>query len=174
LFEEHKSLIKSVIWKNHPLLAALHLDFEDVSQQLSITMLLAIRKFDPNRSESLAAHIRCSLQYEILNIKRRHKPHGVVGIPKDFRPEFRYLAGELPDGSAYELPVDDDMTAVEVSDLFGGLSEQEAEAVTLRLHGHPVRRKAHKAALEGVQRRFTPLYHGQEIPKNRQAKGVAA
>jgi hypothetical protein len=158
LFEEHRNIINSVIWKNRPLLAALRLEFEDVSQHLSITMLSAIRKFDPKRSESLGAHIRCSLQFEILNIKRRHKPHGITGVPKDIRPDFQYLDGELPDGSFYELPVGDDTTIVETADLFGSLSEHEAEAIKLRLQGHQVRRKVHKEALDGVRRRLTESY----------------
>jgi hypothetical protein len=158
LFEEHKSLINSVMWKNRPLLAALRLEREDVSQQLAIAMLTAIRKFDPNRSDSLGAHIRCSLQYEILGLKRRHKPHGVKGIPGSHRADFRYLDCELPDGGIYELPAEDDMTGIELSDLFNNLSELEAEVVSLKMQGYTIRRKVHKAALDGVRRKFMELY----------------
>jgi hypothetical protein len=158
LFEEYKNLINSVMWKNRPLLSALRLEREDVSQQLSITLLSAIRKFDPSRSESLGAHIRCSLQYEILTMKRRHKPHGIKGIPGDHRPNFRYLDCELPDSGIYELPSEDDMTAIEFSDLFNSLSELETEVINLKLQGHPIRRKVHKAALEGARQKFMELY----------------
>jgi hypothetical protein len=111
LFETHKNLIKITIWKNRVLLKALRLEDDDVAQQLSIAMLKAIRNFDPERSPSLAAHIRCSLQYEILNIKRRHKPCGITGVPKGERVSFLYLDRLLPDGDRFELPVYDDFSA---------------------------------------------------------------
>lgn len=96
LFEQHKNLINRTIRRNRPLLSALRLEDEDVAQQLSIAMLSAIRRFDPDRSESLAACIWYSLQYEVLNIKRRYKPHGVTGVPRGYRLEFLYLDGTLP------------------------------------------------------------------------------
>ena len=158
LFEKHRGLITSVIRKNRPLLFALRLEDEDVSQQLSITMLSAIRRFDPGRSASLAAHIRCSLQYEILNIKRRHKPHGVTGIPKGNRLNFLYLDGILPDGDVYELPCEDDATAIELTELFDSLSEHEAQAVDLEIQGYRPRRKTHTAALDKVRQRYTDMF----------------
>jgi DNA-directed RNA polymerase specialized sigma subunit len=158
LYEEHKHLIRSVIWKNRPLLAALRLEDEDVSQQLAIVMLSAIHRFDPERSASLVAHIRCSLQYEILNIKRRHKPHGVTGVPKGNRLDFQYLDNILSDGSTHELPVYDDTSRLDVSELLDSLTEQETEAVDRVMRGFRHRRKIHTAALEGVRRRYTLLY----------------
>ena len=158
LFEKHKSLINKAIWRNRPLLAALRLEDEDVAQQLAIAMLSAIRKFNPDRSASIAAHIRCSLQYEILSIKRRHKPHGVTGVPKDRRLDFLYLDNTLPDGSRYELPSNDDVTAVEFSELLESLSEPEAEAVRLKIKGYRLRRKTHTSALSAVRRKYVALY----------------
>ena len=158
LYEEHKNLITGVIRKNRPLLSALRLEFDDVSQHLSITLLSAIRKFDPDRSTSLAAHIRCSLQYEILNIKRRFRPHGITGVPKGYRPDFLYLDGVLTDGGVHDLPSDDDMTAIEFSELFDSLSEREDEALDMRLQGFPVRRKVHTEALDTVRHRYSVLY----------------
>ena len=158
LFQEHRNLISIVIWKNRPLLSALRLEHEDVSQQLAITMLLAIRKFDPDRSASLTAHVWCSLQYEILNIKRRFKPHGVTGIPKDCKPDFLYLDRLNTDGGLHELSCDDDMTAIDFHDLFECLSDAESEAFNLKIQGFPVRRKEHAAALDGVRKKYEDLY----------------
>lgn len=110
LFEKHKNLIQKTIWRNRPLLSALHLEDEDVAQQLAIALLLAIRRFDPDRSESLTAYLRYSLQYEILNIKRRFKPHGVTGVPQGCRVDFLYLDSVLPDGGSYELSCPPTMT----------------------------------------------------------------
>jgi hypothetical protein len=121
-------------------------------------MLLAIRKFDPNRSASLATFIRYSLQYEVLRMKRRHRPHGVTSIPKGERLDFLSLDKVMPDGNAYELPFDVDMTHFELSEFFESLSESEAEAVDLRLQGYPVRRKAQTAALGRVRQRYVALY----------------
>ncbi len=158
LYEEHKKLITKTIWRNRALLTALQLEDEDVSQQLAIVMLSAIRRFDPGRSSSLAAHIRCSLQYEILNIKRRHKPHGVTGIPKGMRVGFRYIGSIMPDGAAFELPYFDDTSGLEVSKLLSDMSEIEAIAVSMRIRGFPLKRKAHTAAIAGVRQRYTALY----------------
>lgn len=158
LFEEHKNLIQKTMWRNHLLLSALHLEDEDVAQQLAITLLLAIRRFDPDRSESLTAYLRYSLQYEILNIKRRFKPHGITGVPKGHRVDFLYLDNVLTGDRAYELPSDDDISSFEVSELFEHLTAKETEAVRLKVYGFPVRRKVHTAALAGVGRRYEELY----------------
>ncbi len=112
LFETHKNLIPQAIWKNHVLLKALRLEDEDVAQQLSIAMLRAIGNFNPARSSSLATHIRYALQYEILTIKRRHKPCGITGVPKGGRVSFLYLDRLMPDGGMFELPYYDDLSAV--------------------------------------------------------------
>jgi hypothetical protein len=98
------------------------------------------------------------MQYEILNIKRRYKPHGITGVPNDYRMDFLYLDGALPDGDVYELPTDDDMTAIEFSELLDGLSALEAEAVELNIQGYPIRRKSHIHALDNVRHRYAELY----------------
>ena len=70
LYKEHKHLIGKIINRNWPLLAALKLEREDVSQELSIAMIEAIQRFDPERSESLERYLWYSLQYEVLNMKQ--------------------------------------------------------------------------------------------------------
>jgi len=120
-------------------------------------MLKAIRKFDPERSPSLSAYIRYALQYEILNIKRRYKPHGVTGIPKGYKVNFVYINNELPDGSTYELPADNDLSAVDMSELLNSLTDIESEAVRIKMRGRSLRRKAHITALDSVRRRYTEL-----------------
>jgi hypothetical protein len=158
LFEEHRPLITSVIRKNRTLLFALRLEYEDVSQQLSIAMLSAIRKFDPDKSPSLAAHIRCSLQFEILNIKRIHKPFGITGVPKGHRLDFMCLDNIGPDGSVYELATNDDVTAIEFSEFFDSLSEHEAYVVDLAIQGYRPRRKEHTSALNKARQQYTSLF----------------
>jgi len=157
LFEEHKHLISKTIWRNRPLLTALRLEDEDVAQQLAIKMLSAIQKFNPDRSASMATHIRYSLQYEILNIKRRHKPHGIAGVPKGDRLNFLCLDYTTPDGYAVEIPTDDDVSGVEVSEMLECLSDAEAEVVDLKMQGYRIRRKAHIAALDNARRKCAVL-----------------
>lgn len=161
LYEEHKSLINSTIRRNRPLLAALRLESEDVAQDLSIAMLSAIERFNPERSESLAAHITCSLQYEILNIKRRHKPHGITGVPKGERINFLYMDDELPNGGSYEIPSYDDTSAFEVSELLESLSEPESKVIELRTNGVYLRQKAQTATLNGVRRKYNAFYENE-------------
>jgi len=161
LFEEHQNLIQSMIRRNRPLLAALHLEDEDVAQDLSIRVLSAIERFDSERSESLAAHITCSLQYEILDMKRRYKPHGVTGVPKDKRMKFLYLDAVQTDGSIYEIPSYDDTSAFEVSELLENLSEPETEILDLKIKGFCLRRKTQTEALSGVRGKYTALYDNE-------------
>lgn len=64
------------------LLFALHLDRDDVYQELAIAALRAIESFDPSRSNSIKVHIWAKLQYAILDIKERHKPHGLAAFDR--------------------------------------------------------------------------------------------
>ena len=96
LFMEHCGKIKGLMRKNRSTLSALHLEDEDVWQQLSIALLLAIRRFDPGGSASPDAHIWRFLRHEMLNIKRRSGPHGVTGVPRGFRPDFTRLDETAP------------------------------------------------------------------------------
>lgn len=161
LFEKHISLINSTIRRNRPLLAALRLESEDVAQDLSIAMLSAIERFDPERSESLAAHIACSLQYEILNMKRHHKPHGITGIPNGERINFLYMDDELPNSGMCEIPSYSDTSTFEVAELFDDLTEPENKVIDLKANSFYLRRKAQTAMLDGVRCKYNALYENE-------------
>ena len=158
LFEEHKDLITGTIKRNRRLLVALRLEDDDMAQELAIAMLAAIRGFDPVRSESLAAHITCRLQYAILNMKRNHRPHGLTGVPGGERINFLYLNATRPNGGVCELPWVDDTSEVEVSELSNSLSTVEAEVISLREQGFQLKRKAHKEALAMARNKYSTLY----------------
>jgi 2-hydroxychromene-2-carboxylate isomerase len=121
-------------------------------------MISAIRRYDPDREVPMAAYISISLQYEILNIKRRHKPHGMTGVRQDTRLDYVYLDGILSDANLAGLSSNDDHAAVELSELLEGLSDTEAEALGMSIRGHRIRSKAHAAALERVRRKYAGLY----------------
>ena len=62
IFMEHLDLINRTIYRNRLLLYALHLDWDDVYQELAIAALQAIDTFDAQRSESVKVHIWAKLQ----------------------------------------------------------------------------------------------------------------
>ena len=74
IFMENIDLINRTLRLHRFLLYALHLELEDVYQELAITALQAIDSYDDRRCDSVAVHIWAELQYEILNLKRRCSP----------------------------------------------------------------------------------------------------
>jgi len=75
----HK-LIWWTIHRNRCLLRALRLEDEDTYQDLAVTAIKAIDSYDPERSASLEKHVAQKLQYAILDMKRRQKPHGITRL----------------------------------------------------------------------------------------------
>ena len=82
IFIENMELINRTMHRHRLLLFALHLDRDDVYQELAIAALRAIESFDPSRSNSIKVHIWAKLQYAILDIKERHKPHGLAAFDR--------------------------------------------------------------------------------------------
>jgi DNA-directed RNA polymerase specialized sigma24 family protein len=158
IFKEHQHIIKSVMWRNRALITALKLEYEDVAQDLALAMFTAIPKFDPARSDSLGAHLRCKLQYELLTIKRQHKPHGITGLSSEKRLVFSFVDEPLPDGGSYELPVSDDTSGIEAWELCRDLSPEQAHALRLKLQGHYIKRKGPLVALCEVRQKYAALY----------------
>ena len=86
IFMEHMNLINRTMHRNRPLLYALHLDPDDVYQELAIAALQAIDSFDARRCDSVKVHIWAKLQYTILDIKRQYRPHGLTPQGGSSRP----------------------------------------------------------------------------------------
>ena len=101
IFMENEEIITRVMRRNAPLLRALRLEWDDVYQELAVAMLNAINTFDPARSESLRAHIWMKLQYAVLDIKRRHSPHGMTAMGNSLSPQFYSV--ELAEEQGYPL-----------------------------------------------------------------------
>lgn len=71
IFIENMELINRTMHRHRLLLFALHLDRDDVYQELAIAALRAIESFDPSRSNSIKVHIWAKLQYA-----RENSAHG--------------------------------------------------------------------------------------------------
>ncbi len=161
LYDNHKGLIKSTIRRNRRLLNALHLEDDDVAQELSIAMLSAIERFKPERDVPLAAYVSIKLQYAILDMKRRFKPHGVTGVPQNERLRLIRLDAERPEGGTYEVPVLDDTGVLEFTELFESLSERESNVIKMAAQGYPVKRKAQADALGCVRKKYNQIYSSE-------------
>jgi len=84
IVEENLHCIDKVIRKNHALMKAAHLDYDDVYQQLAVRLIRCAANFDPDKG-TLKAHIYAQLQYELLSCKSPYRLTGITGAPSDFR-----------------------------------------------------------------------------------------
>ncbi len=84
IVEENLPCIDKVIRRNHALMRAAHLDYDDVYQQLAIRLIRCVSNFDPDKG-TLKTHIYSQLQYELLSCKAPYKLTGITGAPSDFR-----------------------------------------------------------------------------------------
>ena len=156
LFSEYINVLHWTIHKNRRLLRALHLENNDVFQELAIVMLKAIDGFDNTRSTSLFTHIICKLQYAVLNLRDHYKPHGITGIKRGQNVVFAYTDND--DFTLCSDWVDLAADCVIATDLLRSLSNEEREAVRIRLEGRRLRRKVQKAALLTAQEKIMSYY----------------
>lgn len=84
IVEEHLWCVKAVMKQNDALIRAAHLDRDDVFQQLSVRLILAVDRYDPDKSE-LKKHIFQQLRYELLSCKKPQALYGITNAPKDMR-----------------------------------------------------------------------------------------
>lgn len=84
IVEEHLWCIDSVMRKNHALIRAAHLDYEDVYQQLTLRLIRAVETFDPDKGV-LRVHIFAQLRYELLDCKTPCRRYGITGAPTTLR-----------------------------------------------------------------------------------------
>lgn len=106
IFLENEGMIRRTIRRNRLLIRALGMDLDDVYQELALAELKAIDGFDPSRSESIRGHIWVQLQYAVLDMKRRQRPHGLTGLGEQ-RPvvlSFEYTAEAYPASEEPAIP----------------------------------------------------------------------
>ena len=140
IMANHEYIVKIAINRNIALIKALRLEPEDVYQNLMISMLNAIEEYDPKRSDSIAAHIYAKIQFAILDMKRRHKPCGITktGNKRISFVSIEYYCG---DGDSYDIPVEDDIGSIDLSDILEVLSVSERDALDMRMNGYALRKK---------------------------------
>lgn len=84
IVEENLYRIDNAIRRNRALIRAVHLDRDDVYQQLALRLIRAVDTFDPEKGE-LGKHLHAQLQYEMLNCKDSRRRYGFTGAPYDLR-----------------------------------------------------------------------------------------
>ncbi len=83
LVEEHLWCIDSVIRQNRTLMAASHLNREDVYQSLAVRLVKAVGRYDPAKGCSLKGYIFDQLQYEMLTCNSPQSRYGFRDAPYD-------------------------------------------------------------------------------------------
>lgn len=148
VFEEHQYIIRACIKRNLPLIKALYLEIEDVAQDLSLRMLNAIERYDSSRERcsSLSTFLYSELQYEILNMSRRHRPAGIAGAAGGKGIELFYLDKPLENGTMFEIPTTECFERFEVLDAINALPPDERNVTICKVRGEPIRKKNEKEA----------------------------
>ena len=153
LLLEYENVIHWVMKINSPLIAALRLEYDDVFQDLSIAAIRAIDRYDPLKSESLLTHLISRLQYEILNIRIRHKCHGMTGA-EPRRMEIRFL--EINDSCTGS--VSDEFALVELREILSMLSADQRRVVSEKIAGRHHRKECEQILLEAAQQLIRNCY----------------
>lgn len=159
IFMEHMNLINRTMHRNRLLLYALHLDPDDVYQELAIAALQAIDSFDARRCDSVKVHIWAKLQYTILDIKRQYRPHGLTPQGGNSRPSAWPL--DLLGEDRVPPAMDDQEEQMQENRLRQALSHlepQEQHAVILYLKGARLVHKAEKHSFDSALDKLREFY----------------
>lgn len=71
IFLENEELIQNTIRRHWPMIRALHLERDDVYQELAMAALVAIETFDDCQSNNIRTHVWMQLQDAILRLKQQ-------------------------------------------------------------------------------------------------------
>lgn len=72
IVEEHLCCIDAVMRRNHALIRAARLEYDDVYQDLAICLILCVEQFDPEKG-SLRRYIRTQLCNELYDREEIHR-----------------------------------------------------------------------------------------------------
>ena len=164
IFMENEEIISRVMRRNYPLLRALRLEWDDVYQELAVVMLNAINTFDPARAESLHTHIWMELQYALLDIKRRHSPHGITAAGS--APSPRIYPVELAEEQGCPLhtyQTEDAIREQRLSQAMSRLEPQERHVVILYLNGESLRKKTQRDEFASALEKLRQFYQAAEL-----------
>ena len=176
IFMDHLDLIQRTLNRNRLLLYALHLEQDDVYQELAMAALQAIESFDASRSASISTHIWMQLQYAILDLKRRRKSHGLTGASA-FAPAVWSL--ELSEEYGHPIAVDpyeeEPLCEKRLRQALSKLAPSERQAVILYLEGTKPRRRAEREMLNIAMEKLREFYLAlqdatEEFPKQKDIK----
>ena len=153
IFMENIDLINRTLRRHRLLLYALHLELDDVYQELAIAALQAIDTYDDRRCDS-------KLQYAVLTIKRRNKPHGIMAC-EGFAPGV--LSLELSEDYGYpavaETGSDDDLIRERrLRQALARLEPQERRAVLDYLDGMKPARRSEKNSFDAALEKLRDFY----------------
>jgi len=154
---KYNNLIWWTIHQNRQLINALRLEEDDVYQDLVIAAIKALDNFNPAKSNSLFTHVAAKLQYEILHIKTRNKPHGVTGL-KGKSVTFLSVERHYKNGQPMEISVEVDFGEAEISDAFAQLDSEEETVLRMHMDGECIRRKQQRESLLAAQEKLQNFY----------------
>lgn len=158
IFIEHQNLIRVTIYKNMTLLRALKLNPEDVSQDLAISALKAIEKYDPARGKKLSNYILDMLQYEVLQMRQRSNRYcRAASVP--------VISLDAPisdeDERTLEIPVEVDYdSSLVVQEALSILCENEKHVVGIYLAGGKPVDKRQCKYMDRARKKVARFYRG--------------
>lgn len=157
LIMKNESVIYAVIRRNWVLIRALHLDVEDVYQDLYIAAMRAVEGFDSKKSDSLQTHLASRLQYEIRNLKRRYKPYGMTGA---YAADIQFCSlDDRPEGRRpLEIPSEAPFSLVEFKEALEALSPEELSVVDEKIRGVQLRTKKQRTLVCAAQEKLQKYY----------------
>ena len=122
--------------------------------------LQAIDTYDDRRCDSITVHIWAKLQYAVLTIKRRNKPHGIMAC-EGFAPGV--LSLELSEDYGYpavaETGSDDDLIRERrLRQALARLEPQERRAVLDYLDGMKPARRSEKNSFDAALEKLRDFY----------------
>lgn len=167
IFMENVGLINRTMRRHRLLLYALHLDRDDVYQELAIAALQAIESFDPSRSASVEVHIWAKLQYAVLNIKEKHKMYGLTAFDRFGTSVWSLELAEERGFPMAEDPFEDlQENEMHLRQALSRLDPQERQAVLLYLDGVKPARKAEKCSFHAALDKLREFYlAAQYVPQ---------
>lgn len=143
------------------MLYALHLELDDVYQELAIAALQAIDTYDDRRCDSITVHIWAKLQYAVLTIKRRNKPHGIMACEGSapWRPCPWNCRRTMGYPAVAETGSDDDLIRERrLRQALARLEPQERRAVLDYLDGMKPARRSEKNSFDAALEKLRDFY----------------
>ncbi len=88
LLEKYMDLPGYIIRDNWPLVAATHMETEDVKQELLIRGMQAIETYDPAAGASLRTHLNIAMKFYLMKLAKKSSDRGMTHVPQGVRLRF--------------------------------------------------------------------------------------